>query len=211
MTGSTVTLLAPRAVTRVAAAARPAVGEPPVIDTDDPAPSPSRSAPGVGRAGRIVRALDELGITPEDLMLRRPTLDEVFLTLTDQEEARWPDDDSCEPAGSSPSGTWPTGSASPGRRSSVCSSRSCCCWSSASCFGGAIPCPGGGDYIGFLLPGMLALSMMFGRGDARPPRWPPTPARASPTGSGRCRSAARRWPSAGSARTWPTRRSSCWC
>jgi len=29
-------------------------------------------------------------------------------------------------------------------------------------FGGAITVPGGGDYIDFLLPGMLALSMMFG-------------------------------------------------
>ena len=29
-------------------------------------------------------------------------------------------------------------------------------------FGGAISIPGGGDYITFLLPGMLALSMMFG-------------------------------------------------
>ena len=32
----------------------------------------------------IVRALDQLGIDPEDLVLRRPTLDEVFLTLTDE-------------------------------------------------------------------------------------------------------------------------------
>ncbi|MFC7529744.1 ATP-binding cassette domain-containing protein [Actinoplanes sp. GCM10030250] len=30
----------------------------------------------------VVRALDELGLTAEDLVLRRPTLDEVFLTLT---------------------------------------------------------------------------------------------------------------------------------
>ncbi|BEL05082.1 ABC transporter permease [Actinoplanes sichuanensis] len=29
-------------------------------------------------------------------------------------------------------------------------------------FGGAINVPGGGDYIAFLLPGMMALSMMFG-------------------------------------------------
>jgi ABC-2 type transport system permease protein len=29
-------------------------------------------------------------------------------------------------------------------------------------FGGAVTVPGGGDYIAFLLPGMLALSMMFG-------------------------------------------------
>jgi ABC-2 type transport system ATP-binding protein len=30
----------------------------------------------------IVRALDDAGITVEDLGVRRPTLDEVFLTLT---------------------------------------------------------------------------------------------------------------------------------
>jgi ABC-2 type transport system ATP-binding protein len=36
----------------------------------------------------VVRALDDLGITPEDLTLRRPTLDEVFLTLTDKEPVR---------------------------------------------------------------------------------------------------------------------------
>jgi len=29
-------------------------------------------------------------------------------------------------------------------------------------FGGAITVPGGGDYIAFLLPGMMALSMLFG-------------------------------------------------
>ncbi len=32
---------------------------------------------------RVVRTLDELGVEPEDLALRRPTLDEVFLALTD--------------------------------------------------------------------------------------------------------------------------------
>ncbi len=33
----------------------------------------------------VVRRLDAAGITPEDLTLRRPTLDEVFLAITDQE------------------------------------------------------------------------------------------------------------------------------
>jgi ABC-2 type transport system ATP-binding protein len=32
-----------------------------------------------------VRALDDVGITPDDLVLRRPTLDEVFLSLTASE------------------------------------------------------------------------------------------------------------------------------
>jgi ABC-2 type transport system ATP-binding protein len=36
----------------------------------------------------VVRTLDDLGITPDDLILRRPTLDEVFLTLTEKEAAR---------------------------------------------------------------------------------------------------------------------------
>ena len=30
----------------------------------------------------VVRALDDAGITVEDITLRRPTLDEVFLALT---------------------------------------------------------------------------------------------------------------------------------
>ena len=45
---------------------------------------------GVTALAAIVRALDDSGVTPDDLVLRRPTLDEVFLTLTDtaQEAAR---------------------------------------------------------------------------------------------------------------------------
>jgi ABC-2 type transport system ATP-binding protein len=37
---------------------------------------------GVVALAEIVRVLDQLGLTPEDLVLRRPTLDEVFLALT---------------------------------------------------------------------------------------------------------------------------------
>ena len=37
---------------------------------------------GVVALAEIVRVLDQLGLPPEDLVLRRPTLDEVFLTLT---------------------------------------------------------------------------------------------------------------------------------
>ncbi|WP_433797356.1 ATP-binding cassette domain-containing protein [Actinoplanes sp. CA-252034] len=36
----------------------------------------------------VVRALDDLGIAVEDLQLRRPTLDEAFLALTDKEATR---------------------------------------------------------------------------------------------------------------------------
>ena len=44
------------------------------------------AAAGVVALADVVRTLDQLDITPEDLVLRRPTLDEVFLTLTAKEE-----------------------------------------------------------------------------------------------------------------------------
>jgi ABC-2 type transport system ATP-binding protein len=34
------------------------------------------------RSGRVLRALDDAGVEAEDVALRRPTLDEVFLALT---------------------------------------------------------------------------------------------------------------------------------
>ena len=37
---------------------------------------------GAGRLVRVVRELDEAGIAIDDIALRRPTLDDVFLTLT---------------------------------------------------------------------------------------------------------------------------------
>jgi ABC-2 type transport system ATP-binding protein len=40
-----------------------------------------------GLAG-LVRTLDDLGIVPEDLRLRHPTLDEAFLAITEKEAAR---------------------------------------------------------------------------------------------------------------------------
>jgi ABC-2 type transport system ATP-binding protein len=43
---------------------------------------------GTAALAHIVRVLDELGLAPEDLVLRRPTLDEVFLTLTGREARR---------------------------------------------------------------------------------------------------------------------------
>ena len=51
-------------------------------------------------------------------------------------------------------------------------------------FGGAIEVPGGGDYLDFLLPGMFALSMLFGV-ESTMTASPRTPSAASPTGSGR--------------------------
>lgn len=44
------------------------------------APAPDR----MGTLTRTVRALEEAGIEAEDIAVRRPTLDEVFLALTGQ-------------------------------------------------------------------------------------------------------------------------------
>ncbi|AGZ41894.1 daunorubicin resistance protein DrrA family ABC transporter ATP-binding protein [Actinoplanes friuliensis] len=46
------------------------------------------SGSGVVLLAELVRALDRAGITPDDLVLRRPTLDEVFLSLTTEEANR---------------------------------------------------------------------------------------------------------------------------
>ncbi|GAB2623750.1 daunorubicin resistance protein DrrA family ABC transporter ATP-binding protein [Paractinoplanes abujensis] len=59
-----------------------AVGVPAVADTGTHSLT-FEVGSGVTGLSRVVRALDECGVTPEDLVLRRPTLDEVFLTLTD--------------------------------------------------------------------------------------------------------------------------------
>jgi ABC-2 type transport system ATP-binding protein len=64
-----------------------AVGAPAVLDAEARTATFEVGAGVVALAG-IVRALDELGVTPEDLVLRRPTLDEVFLTLTEKEPVR---------------------------------------------------------------------------------------------------------------------------
>ncbi|GAA0242694.1 ATP-binding cassette domain-containing protein [Cryptosporangium japonicum] len=64
-----------------------AVGEPAVVDAGSRRLVFEVGA-GVVALADVVRALDELRITPEDLTLRRPTLDEVFLTLTAEEVAR---------------------------------------------------------------------------------------------------------------------------
>ncbi|MEU4423213.1 ATP-binding cassette domain-containing protein [Actinoplanes sp. NPDC024001] len=56
--------------------------------TDDDTRTVTFELAGVTALAGVVRALDELAVTPEDLLLRRPTLDEVFLTLTEKEPAR---------------------------------------------------------------------------------------------------------------------------
>jgi ABC-2 type transport system ATP-binding protein len=54
------------------------------------AAAPGRAAaPVTGRAAALtaaVRALDEAGVGVADIGLRRPTLDEVFLHLTERKE-----------------------------------------------------------------------------------------------------------------------------
>ncbi|HEV2998766.1 MAG TPA: hypothetical protein VGX16_06620, partial [Solirubrobacteraceae bacterium] len=40
---------------------------------------------GAGRLAELVRELDEAGVRIEDLAVRRPTLDDVFLALTGHE------------------------------------------------------------------------------------------------------------------------------
>ncbi|MGW9557539.1 ATP-binding cassette domain-containing protein [Nocardiopsis sp. NPDC055551] len=59
-------------------------GAPPSVDVD----ALCVRAPLAGRGAaltKVVRALDEAGLDVEDIALRRPTLDEVFLALTGQE------------------------------------------------------------------------------------------------------------------------------
>ena len=83
----TVTVPLSESLESVAQQLSAAVGERAVIDAGSRRLSFEVGAGVVAVAG-IVRALDTLRITPEDLTLRRPTLDEVFLTLTAKEVAR---------------------------------------------------------------------------------------------------------------------------
>jgi ABC-2 type transport system ATP-binding protein len=57
------------------------------------------TAPTQGGAGQLVyviRALDEAGIEIDDIGLRRPTLDDVFLTLTGHAAAQEEADDEAD-------------------------------------------------------------------------------------------------------------------
>ncbi|MCY1145153.1 ATP-binding cassette domain-containing protein [Actinoplanes sp. Pm04-4] len=85
----TVTIAADQPLESVAEQLAAAVGLPAVPDTEAHSLTFEVGA-GVTGLATVVRALDDLEITPEDLVLRRPTLDEVFLTLTaaPQEAAR---------------------------------------------------------------------------------------------------------------------------
>ncbi len=81
-TGATycqVTLVHPSDMARVSAA----LAEIAEVDTDEFANIVSvRAADGVGTLSEVVRRTDQLGVELIDITLRRPTLDEVFLSLT---------------------------------------------------------------------------------------------------------------------------------
>ena len=83
----TVTLALGESLTPLVERLSTTVGEPATVEEGTRSVTYEVGA-GVVALAEIVRALDQLGIQPEDLVLRRPTLDEVFLTLTDQEVAR---------------------------------------------------------------------------------------------------------------------------
>ena len=83
--GDRVTVTLPRRTSLDTPAERlaAAVGAPAVVDAAAHTVTFEAGA-GVVALADVVRALDDLGIEPEDLTLRRPTLDEVFLTLTEE-------------------------------------------------------------------------------------------------------------------------------
>ncbi len=87
--GDRVTVTVPRdiALDRVAEAVGAATGRIVAADADGHAVT-VRSGAGVTVLAEIVRALDAAQIEPDDLVLRRPSLDEVFLTLTETGSAR---------------------------------------------------------------------------------------------------------------------------
>jgi ABC-2 type transport system ATP-binding protein len=87
--GDRVTVTLPRreALAPLADRLAAVIGETASVDADAHAMTFEVGA-GVVALADIVRALDQLGIAPEDLVLRRPTLDEVFLTLTEKEAVR---------------------------------------------------------------------------------------------------------------------------
>ena len=124
------------------------------------------AGPAGGTAALLaaVRALDRSGLDVDDVLLRRPTLDEVFLHLTDADHRH-----GRPPMIATLSQGW------------IVTLRDLKHWVREPwtpifgiafsvmlllvfgfLFGGAIDVPGGGDYLEYLLPGMFALSMLFG-------------------------------------------------
>ncbi|WP_173093157.1 ATP-binding cassette domain-containing protein [Actinomadura verrucosospora] len=64
-------------------------------------------ARGAVRLADVVRELDRAGVTAEDVGLRRPTLDEVFLRLTGRDAEPGPGAGDGDPAGAAGAGTGP--------------------------------------------------------------------------------------------------------
>ena len=176
----------------VAAAVGAQSGAEPEVDPDTrrvSAPVRDRVAALTG----VARALDGTGVAVEDIALRRPTLDEVFLHLTGH-PTRAPEQRRAGGAGMTVPTTTSGALAPPAMPRTplerlrwgladawTVTGRDLAHWARQPAtlvvnllfmvmvvllfgylFGGAIAVPGGGSYREFLLPGMFAMSMMFG-------------------------------------------------
>ncbi|WP_343031758.1 ATP-binding cassette domain-containing protein [Microlunatus speluncae] len=83
-----ITLFEPDQVTTVAEALGRLAGSSVITDVETRTVTVEASRSGSATLADCVRALDATGIEAEDVILRRPTLDEVFLALTEQEVTR---------------------------------------------------------------------------------------------------------------------------
>ena len=142
---------------------------------------------GAKRLAIVIRDFDEAGIAIDDIALRRPTLDDVFLSLTGHVAEVTPDQEPVE-AGevgmTTETATAPRGGASQAIRDGLLIG-----WRNlkrvpripelaifaiiqsimfvllfAFVFGGAINVPGGIDYTPFLMPGIFAQTIVFAAG-----------------------------------------------
>ncbi|GAB3753050.1 ATP-binding cassette domain-containing protein [Microlunatus parietis] len=82
----TITVFEADQVPALAAALERVSTDPVIIDAEARTLTVEASRGGPATLADCVRALDATGIEAEDVMLRRPTLDEVFLALTDRED-----------------------------------------------------------------------------------------------------------------------------
>jgi ABC-2 type transport system ATP-binding protein len=71
---------------RVAQALHEALGTPPGLDRDTRTVTAAAND-GTRTLATVIRTLDAVGVDADDVVLRRPTLDEAFLALTDKETA----------------------------------------------------------------------------------------------------------------------------
>lgn len=83
-----ITLFRPEQLAPVAAALERSSGRAPELDAEARTITVEAGGAGAAVLADCVRALDATGTEAEDVVLRRPTLDEVFLSLTDREVAR---------------------------------------------------------------------------------------------------------------------------